>query len=161
MYTNLLANSMDRKTEKLAHPAFVEIIKNMNSDEAKIMQYFATHFRTPIIDIESSKSGEKGQLAHIQKASLIGYESGCEFPELTPNYLDNLNRLGLISIRYDIHLTAESIYDSIINHSTTKEWKDKIEQEGRIFVPKNGLVERTDLGFQFCKTCVIDKHTQV
>jgi len=161
MYTNLLANSMDKKTEKLAHPAFVEIIKNMNSDEAKIMKYFTTRFRVPIIDVESSKSGENGQQAHMQKQSLIGYESGCDFPELVPNYLDNLNRLGLINIRFDIHLTAESIYEPIINHSVTEELKVKIQSEERIFVPKKGLVERTDLGFQFCKTCVIDKHTQV
>ena len=34
LYANLLASAMDLKTAKTAHPGFVEIIRNMSSDEA-------------------------------------------------------------------------------------------------------------------------------
>lgn len=160
MYTTLLANSMDKKTKNLAHPAFVEILKNMNSDEAKIMKFFASRFRQPIIDIESSKTELKGKAAHIQKFSLIGYQAECEFPDFTPNYIDNLCRLGLLNIRSDLHLTDESLYEPLINHPVTEEWKKKLKNESRKLEVTKGLIERTDMGFQFCKTCIIDKNNQ-
>lgn len=38
MYINLLANSMDRDKEKVVHPSFVEIIKQMNTLDAKVFE---------------------------------------------------------------------------------------------------------------------------
>ena len=40
MFANLLANSMDKNTASKAHPAYVDIIKNITSDEAKLIKYF-------------------------------------------------------------------------------------------------------------------------
>lgn len=42
MYANLLANSLDARTAEIAHPAFVDIVKSMSPDEARIMQIFTT-----------------------------------------------------------------------------------------------------------------------
>jgi len=41
MYINLLANSMDRDKEKVVHPSFVEIIKQMNTLDAKVLEKLA------------------------------------------------------------------------------------------------------------------------
>ncbi|SMB93816.1 conserved hypothetical protein, partial [Hymenobacter roseosalivarius DSM 11622] len=38
MYLNLLANSMDKTKEKDVHPSFVELIKQMNSLDAKVFE---------------------------------------------------------------------------------------------------------------------------
>ena len=38
MYINLLANSMDSDKEKVVHPSFVEIIKQMNTLDAKVFE---------------------------------------------------------------------------------------------------------------------------
>src|SRR5205814_1313614 len=42
MYAELLATSMDKTTATSAHPAYVEIIKQMTSDEARIIHHVAT-----------------------------------------------------------------------------------------------------------------------
>ena len=48
LYANLLATSMDKATAYRAHPGFVDMIKNMCPDEARIMRFFAaTPFSAP------------------------------------------------------------------------------------------------------------------
>ena len=39
MYANLIATSMDSQSSEDAHPGFVEIIRNLNSEEAKILSF--------------------------------------------------------------------------------------------------------------------------
>ena len=41
LYANLLASAMDKETAKTAHPGFVEIIRNMSADEARLLEYNA------------------------------------------------------------------------------------------------------------------------
>lgn len=40
MYANLLASSMNKNTKNRVHPGFSEIIKQLSSDEAKILKEF-------------------------------------------------------------------------------------------------------------------------
>ncbi|MBC5839631.1 DUF4393 domain-containing protein [Flavobacterium muglaense] len=44
MYINLLANSMDKDKEKVVHPSFVEIIKQMNTLDAKVFEKISQSF---------------------------------------------------------------------------------------------------------------------
>ena len=39
MYANLLASSMNKETANRVHPRFVEVIKNMTADEAKLLDF--------------------------------------------------------------------------------------------------------------------------
>lgn len=162
MYANLLANAMDKNTALSAHPAFVEILKNLNSDEAKIMKFFASAFRVPFIDIESESENvdNSGTTPHFLKFSMIGNDSGCDHPELTPNYLDNLQRLGLIELRNDAYLTKEGAYETLLDHKTTKDWDKKLQEKNRKISITKGYAGRTNLGLQFCKACVIAKQSQ-
>ena len=41
LFTNLLATSMDKETIKNAHPSFVELIKQLTPDEARLLRYLA------------------------------------------------------------------------------------------------------------------------
>ncbi|WP_457652140.1 DUF4393 domain-containing protein [Rhodocaloribacter sp.] len=43
MYASLLATSMDRETIRNAHPAFVEVIRQLTPPEASILQVWAEH----------------------------------------------------------------------------------------------------------------------
>lgn len=55
MYANLLATSIDTKTAQHAHPAFVEIIRQMSPDEALMVRVLAHHGAIPTIDIRAEK----------------------------------------------------------------------------------------------------------
>jgi len=60
LYANLLATSMDKNTIHKAHPAFVEIIKNLTSDEAILMECFKGQPQYPLIDINATIEGQSG-----------------------------------------------------------------------------------------------------
>jgi hypothetical protein len=52
MYLNLLVSAMDDRAGNLAHPAFVEIIKQLNAEEAKLLQtVLASDYSFPIAEI--------------------------------------------------------------------------------------------------------------
>jgi hypothetical protein len=67
LYANLLATSMDKATAYRAHPGFVDMIKNMCPDEARIMKHLAPLPAYPLVDIKlvSKKTGAIGLFIDI------------------------------------------------------------------------------------------------
>ena len=51
MYANLLANSMNSVVKNGVHPGFVEIIKQLSPDEARILRYFTFQRIVPTISL--------------------------------------------------------------------------------------------------------------
>src|SRR6266571_2645882 len=51
MYANLLAASMDTRTATCAHPAFVEIIRQLTPDEARLLRLFALPRSFPLLNV--------------------------------------------------------------------------------------------------------------
>lgn len=157
LYANLIANAMDLDTVKSAHPGFVEIIKNMTSDEALIVQVFSKNMAKPIVDL-TLKDGS-GEITVISNYSNIGVEAHCKYPELTSSYLDNLCRLGILRIPPGRHLVAADAYDSIVK---TREfeaiYKALSKNEKEMTVTKERkFIELTELGVLFRAACVSDK----
>ena len=120
MYACLLATSMDKTTAKSAHPGFVEIIRNLSSDEAKILSHMANIKALPIVDIRKEAINRSGGSTVSQFVCSVGHDAGCEHSDLQDSYLKNLERLGLIDVRRDMHLTAEGAYDRILNDPPVK-----------------------------------------
>ena len=87
------------RTLRKAHPAFVEIIKQLTPDEANLVALFVNDSPLPLINLRwefkpnsEGKTGGKEVLVHY---SHLGTIAGCEYPHMTPTYIDNLCRLGL------------------------------------------------------------------
>ena len=93
LYANLLATSMDADTAKNAHPGFVEIIRSMSSDEAKIIKFIAAVGAQPMLNIRKHIPSEDGNITVHKYVSFIGGKAGCEHKELMTFYFDNLLRL--------------------------------------------------------------------
>ena len=159
MYANLLASSMNAITANGVHPAFVEIIKQLTPDEAKLIKYFSKDRLFPVIDISSKQieSKDLGSITVLNNYSLFGYEAACEYPNITPQYLDNLSRLGLIEIPDDLYYTALGVYDEIENHPDINEIREKIEKDKlkKIEISRK-ILRLTYFGKQFCKVCVFE-----
>lgn len=160
MYANLLAASMDTRTASGAHPSFVEIIRQLTPDEARIIRLFANDRAFPLLDVRwefktptETESGGKDVLVNF---SLLGYEAHCEFPDLTPTYLDNICRLGIADIPAIYKYTARGIYDSLESHPQVVDAKKTIETNEKLQarVHHKGL-RITELGKQFCYVCVV------
>lgn len=155
MYANLLANSMNVVAKNGVHPGFVEIIKQLSPDEAKILRYISNHRTIPVITLRFEN--EKGEGHNIiNKFSNIGEMTECEEPFETGRYFDNLIRLGLLECPTGISLTDKSLYDSIKTHDYILTISKRAESQKEY--NKVNMVEKhiviTDFGEAFCKICL-------
>lgn len=117
IYLNLLANSMDTAKEKFVHPSFVELIKQMNSLDAKVFEAL------------SQKQGY--QEAINPSIALVG--QGKTFVDVVPEWFLNLsipsfnifdistslirlNKFGLIELMYDRNTVARASYHTLKAH---------------------------------------------
>ena len=157
LYANLIANSMDKETIKKAHPGFVEIIKNMTSDEGLILKVFVPNVYKPIIDIKLKIKKDGGEHNLVNNYSNIGIEARCKYPDLTQKYIDNLCRLGLLQIPAGRHLVGPNAYDVLIKTKEFEEFKARHENEHITTTEIKKYIELTELGVQFKEACVTDK----
>ena len=131
MYANLLANFMDKERSDLVHPSFVEVIKQLNPDEAKLLKSFGPSNAVlyPLIDIRLNEEGA-GYRTIARNYGILG-ESICERPNCISRYLENLSRLGLIYIPDDLYLTDSSRYEPIEQSSYVLCVRDALSEEDR------------------------------
>jgi len=159
LYASLLATSMDSNTAKNAHPGFVEIIRNMSSDEAKIIKYLIAYDTgQPVINIRKKIPSLGGGITLHKYVSFIGKNSGCENLDLTPSYYDNLIRLGLINIPSGKELKAKDIYKPLLTDAWVVQIRKEIDElEDSESEIEQTYIEVTELGKLFSQACVIQK----
>ena len=157
LYEELLANSMNNSVKDGVHPGFVEIIKQLCPDEAKIMHYMKHYGVLPIISVRhENKKG--GGIDRILNFSNVGELVQCEYPLKVSEYFDNLSRLGLINNHGELSsLTEKRLYEPLKNHSYIKEQLDEKLLQGSEY-NKARIVESflsiTSFGKAFCKACI-------
>lgn len=159
LYANLLAASMDKNTAQGAHPAFVEIIRQLTPDEAKLIALFAGDMAFPLINLRweyrNQQEGKKGGKDILTHYSHLGLIAGCEFPLMTPSYIDNLCRLGLAEVPTFFEYTSPGIYDTLESDPEIKRLVDALnaDPDRKPVIQRSGL-RITQLGNQFTKICV-------
>ena len=113
MYANLLVASMNKETKWSVHPSYIDVIKQLTPDEARILNRLPAPFLSePAVDILVKRPQMAGHFTIFKNISVIGLEAECAVEENTPVYLDNLSRLGLISIN-EIALADAWRYDKV------------------------------------------------
>lgn len=143
---NLLAASMNTDTAEFVHPAFVEILKQMTPDEAKILNQLPKEFlHEPIIDIAVEKYHQNGLFVLFNSIGLIGEDANCEFPDRLPLYLTNLTRLGLVDIPENSGLADAWRYNRIRKSSLYLDKVKAAEKEGKVIIMEK-MVGITVLG---------------
>lgn len=155
LFSNLLAKSMISMSAHTAHPAFVEIIKQLSPDEAKIIKQFNDDLPRPIIMMRSINQNTTYYFKHLEEFSLLPYISGCSNPELGPSYLNNLARLGLIATSYDTFVTTENAYNDLYKHPIVTFEKQIISATGQTPEIQRGTAARTAFGKSFFNACII------
>ncbi|MFN0158756.1 MAG: DUF4393 domain-containing protein [Bacteroidota bacterium] len=161
MYANLLAASLDKSTASDAHPSFVDIIKSLSSDEAKIMRLFITSSSYPVVDVLARQNVGLVYRPAFSNFSFIGREAGCQLPLRTPSYLDNLSRLGLLEIPSGKSISGDNVYEPIETDPELASVKAQIGEMPNTHVDfERKVVTITNFGRQFCRACVIEKSVQ-
>ena len=154
MYLNLLATSMDGRSASFAHPAFVEIIKQLDSEDARLVRgALQSPIAIPIIQIHrKSKDGSGYSVLVNHLLNLKNSTTGVpvEDPQL-PAMIDNWIRLGLVEVAYDKHLTDAAHYSwadqrpEFLRLSQTPQ-----PDEARVEYQK-GVMQCTELGKRFAR----------
>ncbi|ACT13653.1 MULTISPECIES: DUF4393 domain-containing protein [Pectobacterium] len=155
LFAGLLSSAMDKNKAETAHPAFVEIIKQLTSDEAKIVSIFLPPRPIPLVDVQIVKKDVLGFTPYFSNYSLIHEDVNLEHPELLPTYINNLCRLGLSKVPDDgSKYIDEKIYLPIENSPFIKKLIAKPAVDGKSFSIKHKVFMITELGHQFYRACV-------
>jgi Abortive infection alpha len=133
MFSQLLSASMDSDRLKDAHPSFPMIIKQLSSDEAKILNsMFASGEQPKLIQIFQLRGGLA--ITSTERNDLP--VTGLDFPENLSMYTDRLERLGLI--RFHAEKPMEPIVSS----------------DGHQVGGRNFLIRKfTEVGEAFMRAC--------
>lgn len=154
MFANLLSKSMNKDFASKAHPSFIEIIKSITSDEAKIINMFKQNDQHSIISLYVNPSLGEKRFQLIKNESIIGELAECEDLSMTSSYLGNLMRLGILEIDKNTIVHNEFEYNEIM---MTKKLKKLIKKIGsNTCQAKEYTIELTPYGETFRKVCVED-----
>ena len=135
---------MNKDTATYAHPGFVESIKNLAPDEARILRSIVSSGKSefPLIDLVASEKFSKNIYEiRIRNFSHIGEQADVEHRDLVLSYIDNLCRLRLLFIREEASLVGDHMYDELEKDIEVQKVLDQINQEDRIrsFLIKQAL----------------------
>lgn len=144
----LLSKSATLGRPEGPHPAFGAIIDQLAEDEARILRLLATDGAQPTVDIY-----ERGYIpfnARLVAAALtkLGSDAGCRTPKRVPLYVQNLDRLGLVTLSEE-PVENLKIYQVL-------EAQPHVEQARQgVTRPKAdyGSIRLTELGAAFCEAC--------
>jgi hypothetical protein len=149
MFVNLLANAMDKEHVKKAHPSFVNIIAALSPDEAKLIKFMRSEPILPKLDISAQVQGQSGTTPVLANFTLFGEKSHLAYPDLTPSYIGNLIRLGLLVIPPMWAYTNQAHYEPLKSHHVVKQLEDWVAKQNATIVLAEGAIWVTEFGRMF------------
>ena len=152
LYANLLATSMARSTASKAHPAFVEIIRQLTPDEARIVHLFASSRIFPLVTVIAD-TGE-GWHPLLQHFGILGEEADCEHPDAVATYVGNLCRLGIAHVPESQLVSDPDAYTPLDAHPVVKTALEDCHERGCAGRVTHEALVVTTLGERFCEACV-------
>jgi len=169
MFADLLASAMNADKQKLVHPAFIEIIKQLSPDEARIIsnKSFIGAVTFPMCTFRLQEKGKPHILGNdfrtIRKGSdlimnLAIYPAFTDMSNIDLQRIssisDNLSRLHIITIHKDRWVTDPKQYADLI--ALFKEFENKYHvfaNQELACIPASA--EITAFGQQFLQACVL------
>ena len=157
MYANLLGTAIDISTAHTAHPSFVEILKQLSPDEARIIQTLAKinarYYPTVSVRDGYEIEGRPYLTETVEIFNLFAESAGCVRADLVTTYIRNLIRLGLLEPIQGT-VSREDLYEQIESHPTISQARAEIEkQEGHSVTMQRSCLGVTVLGRQFIDAC--------
>lgn len=158
LYVNLLATAIDCQTAPAAHPSFVEIIRQMAPDEARVVAELA---KTPELPIVNLRSVGAGTGFYVLRHITLVPGANLQFPDQLPRYLEHLQRLGLIEINSESRLADEpDPYKAILSQPEFASALDSVRAKNRMPAIEKGHAGVTLFGSAFIAACVrLDTHS--
>jgi len=156
LYGNLISTAMSTKTARFAHPGFVDLIRNITEDEARVLAWFNKNKVLPIIDIKKVITKTQSELRLNTLVSNIAQQAGCEFDDLAEGYLANLERIGLLEIPRTNCLTDDRLYKDVLGMPAVTERLSKLNSGSKGFRGEvvKYYAKLSVFGIKFCHACL-------
>jgi hypothetical protein len=155
MFATLIAAELNIEEKDKVHHAFVDIIKQMSSNDAKLLKVIPQ--TGPLAEFRLYIKGGT-QYTRLGTADII-YIPGLIEDNFTNNAIsiNNLARLGLVEIDHVMSLTNQSIYDAYKRFSAYQEGLKAVAQhpdEYEKVAVSTGMFTITPLGNLFKEVCM-------
>lgn len=163
LFSNLISSSLDVDRASSTHPAYVEVIKQLQPDEAVILKFMFNQEKhrkghAPIIDItRTDELGDRCSVTEIiSDVNLICEDAGCVSPESSILYLSNLKRIGLLTSSSGTSFSKEE-HEKIFTSDKVKKLFE-INSHLQNVTYKSGQFSFTGFGGGFVNTCICDEN---
>jgi hypothetical protein len=158
MYLNLLANSMDKSQDKNVHPSFVEIIKQMNTLDARLFKALSPiEGYLPIINPRIEIVGKGRFLPNKTPEWFIDVNiDGYDAFDISAS-LVRLGRLGIIELMYGRTAgkgKSEELKNSPVLVSILEKCRDENPAMQLEIGVTDSLIHVNEFGKQFARSCL-------
>lgn len=184
-YAELLKNSCLKDQQPKVLPSYATILSNLTPDEVKILDFVNSTrnaYMVPLRDITEFQTEEgttsvlfygvpcfeiRSQLTQnatewwtmAEHFNDLDKRVTLSNPENTDVYIENLQRLGIFSIRTDIVFKPVVVYKDLEDEANRR-YKEIIEQQGRAMRLIRGQIRLTPLAKSFLAMCTSSKQSQ-
>lgn len=154
LYLNLLAASMDGRISNQVHPAFVPVIQQLTSYEARLLRIYLgkpTIFATVELRLTEKSAGHWDVLyRHLLNLTDSSTGEPVEVPGIT-EFVDNWIRLGLVYVDYEKFVTGtgKDPYSWVISRPEFIRLKSTSETSTHEVKFQQGVMSRTAFGARF------------
>ncbi|MBN9340262.1 MAG: DUF4393 domain-containing protein [Comamonadaceae bacterium] len=151
LFLELLAGAMDRRKASVVHPAFVEIVKQLEAEEARHLQAI---LKTDILPIGTLVRQHKTNGSQITLRRHVLQMTNGENPVIVEGLgamVDNWNRLGLVTVSYTDTLTDERQYEWLSARPELSAQPPESESSEFQVQWVRGILYPTELGKRFAR----------
>lgn len=154
MYANLLVSSMNIDTKQAVHPSFVDIIKQLSPMDAKVLEAMKqVQSVIPVVTVRLNFKESKSFNELLIDYSIDLFQLFGDTSILSAS-LQNLDRLGIIKIRYDQMVKPDERYNAFYEDAVYKKLMTSFgSKENTDITFSKGLIELTEFGKTFCQCC--------
>jgi len=153
MFAQLIASSLNKDNAHCVHPGFVEILKNLSSEDAKVLDFIYRKGYCPFIELSAKNINDPGVHVPIKYLFSILYEEIDNLQSGGHVSIINLVRLGLIE-SLDLTKIDKTDYEKIRNSYVYNEIIDMGVKAKNPYDAVEGFYELTSLGRSFCEMCL-------
>jgi len=154
LFLELLAGAMDKRRAAMAHPAFVEILRQLESEEARLLKTVLKADVLPIACLVLKMKDKPGQVV-IKRHILDMRNEATKVPSVIARLaamVDNWVRLGLITVDYGSTLADDAKYGWLATRpELVNERASRGQGEAANVDWQKGIAFPTALGKQFAQ----------
>lgn len=151
--SGLIAVSMDRRHAHLAHPAFVDILRQVTRDELSMLALFPV--ANEVIATGHLHLVSKSGKAEVLQRNILpaAFARACQSRSSIATYVDNLQRLSLIHTPSNLTIKEHKPYEALLAQPFCEPLMLLASRTKRVRLER-GVLGLSDLGQAFRAICL-------